>query len=216
MLAWLSSASRALALGAVATLAACPDPGGTFDKFRDRVIDGSTTDLPSGMLEDISGDFLMGFAVIISPTQPLKFQATNQLTMNTDGTGTLDITLQPLDITTSAPVGDALVSNDVPVNSAGQFTITLTQANIPGEANPITGNDIVGDFEIVGTIRSVDLACGLVNGNVTAPTMLPVDGSTFAMVRIPAGGPLPPLQTACPVEMPDAGPPDASQPDAAP
>jgi hypothetical protein len=216
MLAKLSSRTRlALPLLGLALLSGCPDPSGKFDEFGNRVIDSGMPQpadsgpdaTPLDMIPDISGEFLMGMAVVLSPSTPLWFRVTHVMTDNGDGTATVDVTIQPLDYDhpMHIAVGDPLIANDVAINGAGQFTVVLTDAEIPGEANPITGNDLVGDFNIIGTIKSTDRVCGDVTGMVTSPAKIDVTGTTFSSIRI-TGADLPALESACPVETtPDAG-----------
>lgn len=216
MLTKVSSRTRLmLPLLALGVLSGCPDPAGKFDEFGSRVIDGGVAPTADGgpdarpleMLPDINGDFLMGLSVVIAPDSPVWLRVTNTFTDNGDGTGVVDVVIQPLRYDGDhAAVGEPIVANDIAINSAGQYTVVLTQATIPGEANPITGNDIVGDFNIMGSIKSEDLSCGEVTGMVTSPANIDVAGSTFAMVRIGMGGNLPELLYACPdTTTPDAG-----------
>jgi hypothetical protein len=68
---------------------------------------------------------------------------------------------------------------------------------------------------VTGIIRSADLYCGTINGDVTEPFTLNLDGSTFAAVRIPDGMSVEDVTPvlACPVNAPvDAGVADASAP----
>lgn len=224
MLAKLSSRTRlALLVLGLAALSGCPDPSGAFDEFGNRVIDSGMPQAadsgpdatPLEEIPDINGDFLMGMATNLGPSTPLWFRVTHVMTDNGDGTATLDVTIQPLDFDdpNHIAVGDPLIANDVAINSAGQFTVVLTDAEIPGEANPITGNDLVGDFNIISTIKSADRVCGDVTGMVTSPATIDVSGTTFSTIRI-TGADLPPLESACPPETtPDAG---VGTPDAAP
>jgi hypothetical protein len=54
---------------------------------------------------------------------------------------------------------------------------------IPGAANPITGSDVVVNFELNGTLWD-DWYCGEVYGEIVSPISSPLDGSTFALLPL--------------------------------
>src|SRR5688572_27149097 len=97
----------------------CPNPSGEFDKFAERqsALDLSVQapDLPKGMLSDISGMFLLSVGTSIDPNKPLQFIAENKLTLNTDGTGTLDIEIQALSVMNRMPVGTKIARTGIAV-----------------------------------------------------------------------------------------------------
>jgi hypothetical protein len=195
----------------------CPNPRGEFDKFSDRqsALDLSVQepDLPKGMLSDISGKFLLSVGTTIDMNKPLQFIADNRLTLNTDGTGTLDLDLQPLSAMDRMPVGNKITRTGIAVAADGSFEIVAGTVMIPGAANPITGGEIVADLTLVGSIRSVDSYCGTIKGKVLMPIMLDLAGSTWSAVRVPASGVLPPPEVKCPSGMPDMSmPADMSMP----
>lgn len=218
--------AAALAL-CVATLAAltggCTDPKSRFDEFDDRVplpqiADAGPDAPPLDMLPDVTGEFLLAFSINISPTTPIQFRMENVLTQNPDGTGVLDTTITPLTVAARMNVGTPFVANDVPIAVTGEFSIMSDGVEVPGAANPITGSDIVANVILNGRLRTPDLLCGDLAGMVIEPLMLDLSpGSTFAAIRITpgaTGGQLPDPVSACPVDPPDAGVPDATPPDA--
>jgi hypothetical protein len=202
---------------ALATIAGCPDPAARFDDFISRVPDAKVEEPepdapPLEELPDVSGEFLVGVAPVVAPDATLRFISTNVMTMNGDGTATLDISLQPLRVNNGMPVGDPVALNDVPVSTSGTFTASFDDIFVEGEANPLTGSDIVADVILIGTIRNQDLYCGEVDGMVKQPSQLPLDGSTFGAIRVAPGtvGPdLPAPVVECPpLVTTDAGVPD--------
>jgi hypothetical protein len=224
--------SFALAIGLLAATG-CVDPKGAFDDFAGRVIDAAPpidaavcNDLP-----DINGQFLFGFASTINPETPLQFIANVTLTENGDGTSSMAMSLQPLVLEAPArpedpplrtPIGDLIASPPpVKISETCQATLVYERKTVPGRANPLTYSQATATLEVQVEIRTADLFCGPVNGDVVAPTMISVDGSNFGAIRITPGtigdAALPQPVSRCPASMPaDAGPGDAGPADAAP
>jgi hypothetical protein len=202
-------------LGVVAllpVLGGCPAPDaeGKYDAFLDQTEeereDAANIKMDQGgSLADVNGTFLLALAAVIDPEHPLQFYTTSTFTPGAEG-GTLALDLQPLSLevlsttTPRLPVGDPLVLPAAPVDASGGFMITIAEpVMVTGEANPITGSDIVATLVLTGSIQSEDLFCGTVTGAVTSPLMLDLVGSTFAAVRVPSVDMLPAeVTSACP------------------
>jgi hypothetical protein len=210
----------AAALCCVATGCPEPDAQGKYDKFLDQT-DEEREDAANvkmdqgGSLADVNGTFLFALAAVIDLAHPLQFYSTVTFTASPDGQGgMLMMDLQPLSLVPQGttmprlPVGDVLTLPPVPVDATGGFAIMIAEdVMVTGEANPITGSDIVATLNLVGTIQSEDVFCGTVTGMVTQPLMLDLTGSTFASVRVPSIDMLPgdPITVACPAEGAETG-----------
>lgn len=205
-----------------ALLAGCSNPRGGFDDFGNRVIDANTDHPDAPMLldiPDVTGEFLWAMDPSPQPGSLFFYQATLTLTKGTDST-TLMISLQPLDFMTLQPVGDPSVPDPNPVEvsqTTGEFVAPVT-GDVPGSANSIAGIPITASTTFDGVIRTKDFLCGGLNGAVTAPISIDLDGSTFAAVRIPDGmtaADVTPIAN-CDDFNPDvdAGVPDGGTPDA--
>jgi len=197
----------------------CVNPRDRFDEFGGRVIDAApvvTIDAaPIGNLPDITGEWLFGIQPVIAPGSTIRLRGPIDFRYVGVDEGVADISVTPLHRTTGMPVGDPLVSNDVPVASTGEFDAPA-QGAISGLANPISGSNLQVDIVLHGMIRSADLLCGTVTGTESNLNLV-LDGSTFGAIRIdPATAPrdLPPAINDCPVTEPDAGVPDAMPADA--
>lgn len=167
------------------------------------------------MVPDISGRFLFAVDPSAAPGTPFLFLATNMQTPLVEG-AEVTMSLQPLAAGMSiTEVGAALLpmNNPVPVTMTGEFTANVV-GDVPGPANPVSGTMVTFDLRVMGIIRSEDLYCGIVDGNVTDPFTLNLDGSTFAAVRVPDNTALEDVEIlmACPA----GGGPDAGVPDAMP
>lgn len=200
----LASSTSITALLTTLLATACVDTAGRFDQFAESVVDAGTVELvdatPVESLPDITGQHLLGLAAVIAPDKPIQFLAEVEFTDNADGTGSLDISLTALRYEDRMPTGEPLVATDVVVNNAGQFQATF-EGDMPGDANPITGSTLTATVTLIGIINSEDSWCGQATGEVTRPTKVPLEGSTYAAIRVPAGAvgdQLPALQTTCP------------------
>ncbi|MGB1274282.1 MAG: hypothetical protein ACPG77_00925 [Nannocystaceae bacterium] len=86
-------------------------------------------------------------------------------------------------------VGDVISFTDIEVKDDGSFFIDFGNTTLVGEANPITGTEIVATLTMNGFIQSEDFICGLVNGMLLAPVENTLDGSTFGAVRMESADP---------------------------
>lgn len=210
--------SPLLAVGLLPVLlAGCPSPSGEFNNFvgRQDKLDLAVPeqDMPAGMFSDISGQFLLTIATKIDPSKPIQFLMDNRVTLNGDGSATLDFDVQALSAADRTPVGTKITRTST-IAANGDLELAFGTVMVPGAANPISGSDIVGDFTLVGVIRSSDRYCGQLRGMLVMPFVLDLTGSPWAAVRVPAGGALPAPETTCPAFVPPdmAAPPDLSVP----
>lgn len=74
-------------------------------------------------------------------------------------------------------VGPFSLAND------GTFNINIPALDLPGEANPVTGTQILGNVTMSGT-ADPDFSCGALTGNLTKPFEIDMTGSTFTMQRV--------------------------------
>jgi hypothetical protein len=202
------SGRRAAAMtmgGWVALLLACngPDPAGKFDEFVEQTresTDGTTDSGTSGTsttepttggpeLFDISGDFLLAVATTVDQDKPLQFIATTVVADMGGAQVLTSLCLQPLTLTQGKvlvprePIGDPLCFKDLAITD-NKFTLDAGVVSVTGMANPITGANIVASLIMAANIKSDDLYCGAVTGEVMEPPVGDITGSTFAAVRL--------------------------------
>lgn len=191
-------------VAALAGATGCPDTEAKLSDFLDNT--KAIRDIPppkedlGAMLADVSGTFILGLDPSVNPGLPLQFIVTGTFTPSPTG-GSLNLEMQPLSLepqqTTMPrlPVGDALIFNDIEVREDGSYDVDLGEVTVIGEANPITGSELVATLTMSGFIQDENFICGLVNGTLTSPAELSLDGSTFGAVRIestePADLPVP-------------------------
>ena len=147
---------------------------------------------------DITGTHLLTLAPVIWPAQSVFFTADVEV----HGTS-LDLTLQPLDSVTKAPVGDAWTATDVPVSADGRFTADFGKQPVPPEAYPLLNDPLLtlNELTVTGTTTSNDSFCGFIGGYAQVFGTYPsdrvrVEGSTFGAVRI-VGDVLPTPVSSC-------------------
>lgn len=200
--------------------AGCVDAGQSFKAYDDRVIDAAMTnvggDCNGGEIPDVNGEFLLALSPSFAPEGLLQFRT--EVTIDKSvSPALLTQSLQPLcaqesQCTLGEPVGDPFAIENVEVDDQCGYTANLVDVFIPGAANPVSGSDIIGNIELLGSLQSTDLLCGIANGTAeVSGAPIPIDNSTFGGVRIE--GELPEPVAACPDEGgPDAGVPDGGQP----
>lgn len=83
------------------------------------------------------------------------------------------------------PVGEPIIVEQVAVSDDGAFFIEVPGIVVDGEANPLTGREIIADLTLAGSFASDDVLCGELGGNAISPIPLPLDGtgSSFGGVR---------------------------------
>lgn len=200
-------AISAVAAMSVALLLGCngPDPQGKFEEFvkeTEKSGTGGTTGEPGTTgtpttgattgepaVFDISGEFLLAVATTVDQDKPLQFIATTVVTEADGKQVVTSICLQPLSLTTGKvtvprePIGEPLcfMGLDIVDNA---FTVDAGVVSVTGMANPITGANIVASLVMAASIKSDDLYCGTVTGEVMEPPIGDIAGSTFAAVRL--------------------------------
>ncbi len=152
---------------------------------------------PGTQVFDVSGQHLLTLAPVIWPARPLFFTADVSMTG-----GSLDMTLQPLDPTTKAPVGPAWDVTAVPIAADGSFTVTFGTRTLPGAAYPLINDPflLLQGFALTGKTTSPDTFCGHVTGTANVlghkSDIIHLDGSTFGAARI-TGATLPAPVASC-------------------
>ncbi len=184
-------------------LTGCVDPAKSLADFEDRVPDAAPASTQGGPLtgdHDITGEFLVGLAASLSPQNPFRFIANVQYDIAGNAGTITSITFAPLDKDTGEvvppPAGEVLIA----ANISNTFDLPLS-GSIPGEANDVSGSDIVMDALAIGDIISADVFCGTVTGQAMTTIEIDLAGSTFAAQRITPGtrgDALPAVTTVCP------------------
>lgn len=167
---------------------------------------GSTSSVDSSSGDDViydigvedDGTYLLALATPLDDGLPLQFFATIVVE-----NATLTISLQPLSLdqnsTTSPrqPVGDVLEPTIDFMTPA--FSAQFDDAIIPGAANPVSGEDLVGAITLIGSLAGAGTPCGQAEGMLTAPLATSLDGSTWAATPVSSIDDLPEsFPTSCP------------------
>ncbi len=203
-----ASLARALSI-LVAVLLVAASLGGctTTVEYHDDDDDGSggtggtggTGGSPVGVVPapgEADGSFFLALALVLYPPTPIVFEAT---LLTSEGPAGLELTmdLQPLANGPSGPndretpVGNPLsLGGPYSVAGDGTFTLAPPTLDLPGEANPISGNPMAVDITLTGQILTpASFICGDVDGVTVEPPGINISGSTFAMERIASPGP---------------------------
>ncbi len=207
---------KALSMVAVcAGSVGCLDAKKSFDDYGTRVVDGNTSvpDRPNfTTIPDVTGHFLLATHPkgVGGDTVNIELLTDVVMTANADGTANFSYTASALElpdqiVSAGPPAGPQFSATDMLVGIDGTFMVPLA-GTLPGDANPvIPGTSVAVTGVQHGEIRSTDLFCGTLTGNAGG---LPLDGSTFAAIRIAPGtigSALPPVVNKCPDTTPDAG-----------
>jgi hypothetical protein len=135
---------------------------------------------------DFSGHYLLALGPVIWPSELVLFDATAVVSGNS-----LDLTLQPLDQMTRAPVGQPWTVSGAPIAPDGTFTARFDVEQLPVEAYPRLADPLltVHDFTLTGKSTDADGFCGNVSGytqvfGTSVADQIRLEGSTFGAVRI--------------------------------
>ncbi len=192
---------------ALCLLAGCPDPAGKYDEFVARVkkepvvIADAGSDgcpIPEGGLPDpmqLSGTFLFSVSTTLGPLTPLVYLLEVEATRDADDVYTISMRDQPLSkLDRKTPVGEFGDPRVFVVSPAGCFKSDFVVFNIPAEVNPVLNSPTVAEIAFSGNVaeavlqedgdKLVTFWCGQVDGNVTMPLNLGIDGSTFTASRV--------------------------------
>jgi hypothetical protein len=163
--------------------AGCTDARGRYDDYGDRLPDASTVQIDAPLVSeipDVTGTFFMAARPPLGETVLLYFEGEFVYTAVTANTGTIHITVQPLDFETFEPVGDPITADPVDVGMDASYTWPLV-GTIPARANPVTGTNIQIDANVYGTIIHENFVCGTLDGTAGA---LPLEGAVFGAQRV--------------------------------
>jgi hypothetical protein len=82
-------------------------------------------------------------------------------------------------------VGAAITVNDIAIDEAGAFVVSVDEIRVVGFANALTFRDILADLTLTGSLRSNDVGCGDVSGTGKEPIPnLNLNTSVFGMIRV--------------------------------
>ena len=171
-----------------------PDPEGRHNEFAantaDLRLDAGDTSVGGGVVIDFSGTFFFSFSTVVDFELPIFFEATVVVDMDAL---TIDLTLQALKTDllldgtpredARAYTGDPIVMEGIPYEEDGTFITDLGTVTMSGDANGITGRDIVAEITLAGRVDTADFFCGSVEGDVTFPVPIDLAGSTFGATR---------------------------------
>lgn len=175
---------------ATALLTACPDTQGRFDEFGVKTEDarqaGTNNQTPNTAVQvDFSGRYFMAIATSLELSKPIFFDTTVEV----DENFVAKFTFQPLKTDLDpfegnaprpdarTPVGDPIIVENVQLTEEGTFSLTLENATVAGEANPISGGQIVATLTLNGYVLSTTSFCGTLAGDLKEPFPSPLTGS---------------------------------------
>jgi hypothetical protein len=137
---------------------------------------------------------------VFYPTQTLSFSATIGVP---DANGAFDLSLQPLDAMSAAPVGDAWTASATELNGDGTLTAKFPVEKLPVQAFPALADPLLElhNLEFDGVFTSAQSFCGNLRGygqvlGVSPSDRIALDGSTFGAIS--ADGAAPAASSACP------------------
>jgi hypothetical protein len=203
-------ASTFLVGSIVLLLAGCPDAAEELDRFDSdyKRIFPPTSGAGGAMMcaapeaGALDGDFVFAVSANLDRTKPLLFD-TDLVTTAAGDSVEFSLTIQPLNaMDRMTPLGSMTTVGPFPVNADGTFVADLPPIDVPGEANPISGNPITADITLTGALCPSDggggaggmsgsFFCGTLDG--FANEVIPLMGSTWTMEELSAPGMFPDL-----------------------
>lgn len=185
-----------VALAGVA-VACLPNPAKDFEDYDERANEltpasdggGGSFDAGAPPTEEVTGTF---YGACLSQLAYFQLSRVFNFYVETkfvpaEAGGQLSLELMPLKLSPAQGPPEAVSKAGVTgetkhfqasapnVGADGRYTIDLGTTTIPGDANPITGRDVViADAKLTG-IFGKDRFCARLNGNVTQPIQLTLD-----------------------------------------
>ncbi len=193
-------------LSSTSIISGCPDTQAVFDDYVDRSEPFRVVPV-TGECEgpvDVSGRFLLGAAVAVDPSKPIRFEA--DFTVDGD---TLTVGIRALAVAGNAagtpdgqPVGERYEAIGTIDAEDGSFVLDFGTIVVVAAGNPILPADVTADLLLEGCTASETFSCGVLSGAITSPAQLPLDGSSWAVTRWDTGVGLETLTlvTGCPSE----------------
>lgn len=150
------------------------------------------------------GSFLLSVSTVVDPSKPIVFLASIDSTH-----GGAMVTLQELStrddngngMPDRAVVGSPLIAKATSLAEDGTISADFGAVVIAGQANPISGSDLIMTMRLTGRFGSHDRGCGALAGEMTSPFAANLIGSTWGAVRVARGAvgeSLPAPEYACP------------------
>jgi len=176
----------ALAAVALTSVAGCPDTKARLDRFAD---DSEPLRLTTAGIQcdgpvDASGDYFIAAAVAIAPDKPIVFRG--DLTVDLTAM-TVQLDMFALSIEGREEVGE-VISATGDLADDGTFVLDFGATAVPAAADAvIPGVDVAANMTFTGCTRTATTVCGVIDGNVTEPTDLPLAGSTWGGLALGAG-----------------------------
>lgn len=191
-----------LVLCSIFLCAGCVDTEGKFNDFGRRLGtreggiggDASTCTVTPN---SVQGQYLLAISVVIAPTKPIVALTDLTTPPVSGGTG-LSLNAQPLlAADRRTPVGAKIALGPFPIDANGGFVVNIPGLQVTGQANPVTGGDILADVVLTGNLCGDGrFFCGIVTGQVQSPLPLDLQGSTFTLTRVDVDGGTFPTQPA--------------------
>lgn len=206
-------------LSALLGLTGCPDPEGEFDAFGERYnainpssgsgsSKGPCTPPAAG---EADGEYLFALsAQTANPKLPVLF-ATTLTTEDAGGELTVSFAFDPLNAL-DRQTKEGPVTNYGPFavdGATGAFVADLGVVDVPGAADPILlDTPITASVLLDGFLcASTEFFCGAIEGEVTDPAPIPLEGSSFTFEKVADGEPYPdPPKINCSEDLADPAP----------
>jgi len=167
--------------------------GGPTGEPNPGAVTGETTVGPTTggvQMPTIEGPYYVVLRPVIAPSTPFQFVGS----VKSDGS-TITMSLVPLSLelnSVDTPRELVPLATEVEgtIGPQGEFSIPVPHLELVGNTNPITGSDIVASLQIDGVIDG-NLLCARVEGMVTVPASIDLNGSTFGAMPIDTDTPRP-------------------------
>jgi len=193
-----------LGLAALGPAACIPDPHGDFEEYNERTGEFRTTGEAGAIDSAPPTTAVQGlyYAVCLSqlaagrPDRVLRFYTETTFTPDpAGGTGKIELKLTPLKLgpgNTAPPqvskawvIGNTYTVAQTPTDTNGVYAANLGTVTIPGEANPISGREIIVENAALPGRFAKEKFCSQLRGNVVQPTQIELSGEANTCVYLP-------------------------------
>ena len=172
----------------LALMGCTPDPDSVVDEWIDNrpPQPDMAVEEPCTLAVDASGEYMLAIDTTLSPGTPLLFFVNVAIDMEAEPK-TIEMVVRPISVEKML-IDEPLTPAEVELSEDGLFELPFGEVDVTGAANPVSGSDIKANLTLVGQVRSTEVICGSLTGELIFPSQFNLEGSTIGMIKYEGDG----------------------------